>query len=134
MSTSTRTRILGATAAALVLVGGVAVTGPASAKASGVVAKSGDCSGLTNWKLKAKPRNGVLEVEFEVDSNRNGQVWAYTLRHDGRLTATGRRTTVAPSGSFTVSRRMIDAAGAHRITATAKNVRTGEICRAAIVI
>ncbi len=136
MSTTTRTRtgIIGATAVALILVGGVVAAGPASAKGPGQVLRVGNCTGSTDWKLKAKPRNGVLEVEFEVDSNRNGQVWAYTLRHDGRLTASGRRVTVAPSGSFSVNRRMVDAAGVHRITGTAKNLRTGEVCRAAIAI
>ena len=82
--------------------------------------------------FKAKARDGGLEVEFEVDSNRNGRTWSYTLRHDGRLVATGRRVTQAPSGSFSVTRRMVDAPGTHRITATAKNLRTGEVCRAAM--
>jgi hypothetical protein len=46
----------------------------------------------------------------------------------------GASTTVGRSGSFSVERRIVDAPGAHRITATAKNPRTGETCRAALVL
>ena len=132
---NTTTRTLGIATVALALVGSAAAFAPAEAKGNGAVSKRVSCSAhRTVATLKAKPRNGVLEVEMEVDSNRNGQRWSYTLRHDGSLVATGRRTTLAPSGSFTVRRTMRDAAGAHRVTATAKNLRTGETCRVGITI
>jgi hypothetical protein len=125
--------LLSAATAVAVAVGGVVLAAPAQAKGSRATIVRGDCSGATNWKLKAKPDDGRMEVELEVDSNRTGQRWTYTIRHDGVVTASGRRTTTAPSGSFSVERRIVDAPGAHRITATAKNLRTGEICRAALV-
>jgi hypothetical protein len=125
--------LLGAATAAAVLAGGLVLAAPAEARGSRATIVRGDCSGSTNWTLKAKPDDGRMEVEFEVDSNRTGQRWTYTIRHDGVVKASGRRTTTAPSGSFSVERRIADAPGAHRITATAKNARTGEICRAALV-
>ena len=37
--------------------------------------RTGSCSGSADWKLKAKHDSGVIETEFEVDSNRTGQTW-----------------------------------------------------------
>ena len=85
-------------------------------------------------KLKAKPDNGALEVEWEVDQNRNGQVWTWAITHDGVTKASGRATTKAPSGSFSVTRRVVNAAGVHTISGAARNVVTGEICRGALRI
>ncbi len=48
--------------------------------------------------------------------------------------ASGRRTTTAPSGSFSVERRTTDRAGTQRISATARNSRTGEVCRATLTV
>lgn len=125
--------LLSAATAITVVAGGLVLAAPAEAKGSRATIVRGDCSGATNWKLKAKPDDGRMEVEFEVDSNRTGQRWSFTIRHDGAVKASGRRTTTAPSGSFSVERRLVDAPGAHRFTATATNLRTGEICRAALV-
>ena len=94
----------------------------------------GNCTAATDWKLKAKPRDGRMEVELEVDSNRVGQRWTYTLRHDGIVKASGTRITRAPSGSFSVERRLPDAPGVHQISARAVNASTGETCRASVRI
>jgi hypothetical protein len=126
--------LLSTATAAAVLAGGLVLAAPAEAKGSRATITRGDCSAATNWKLKAKPDDGRLEVEFEVDSNRVGQRWTYTIRHDGTVKASGVRTTVGRSGSFSVERRIVDAPGVHRITATAKNRRTGETCRASLAL
>jgi hypothetical protein len=135
--TSSKLRI-GSAALAALMIGTVTATVPAvvaSAKdGDGRIIRTGDCSARTDWKLKAKPDDGRIEVEWEVDQNRNRQVWTWTIRHDGRTVASGRRTTRAPSGSFSVERRIVDAAGKHRVSATARNVRTGEVCRASVRI
>ena len=115
---------------AAVLAAGVAGAAPASAKAGDVV-KTGKCSSPSvSWKLKAKPQNGKIEVEFEVDSNVNGQVWAWTLKDNGAKVAGGNATTVAPSGSFTVRRVIANKAGADKITGTA--TRGAVTCNAAL--
>ncbi len=132
---NTTTRRLGSAALAFLMIGGVTATAPASAKdGDGRVIVRGDCSARADWKLKAKPDDGRLEVEFEVDSNRNGQSWTWTLRSNGSVFASGKRTTQAPSGSFSVERRTSDTAGRQRISATARNARTGEVCRASLSI
>lgn len=131
---SRRRALIGAATAAAVVAGGLVLAAPAEAKGSRATIVRGDCSGATNWKLKAKPDDGRLEVEFEVDSNRVGQRWSWKIRHDGAVKASGVRTTLAPSGSFSVERRIVDAPGAHRIKATATNLRTGEVCRATLTL
>jgi hypothetical protein len=132
---NTTTRRLGSTALAVLMIGGLTATAPATAKdGDGRVIVRGDCSSRSEWKLKAKPDDGRMEVELEVDSNRNGQSWTWTLRSEGTVFASGRRTTQAPSGSFSVQRRTSDTGGSQRISATARNARTGEVCRASLTI
>ena len=110
---------LAALAVAGLLAAALATAAPASAKAGDVI-KSGKCSAAAvSWKLKAKPDNGKIEVEFEVDSNVNGQVWAWTLKDNGAKVAGGNATTVAPSGSFTARRLIANRAGADKIVGTA---------------
>jgi hypothetical protein len=109
-------------------------TNRASSKSQARKTKRGDCTATTDWKLKARPRDGRLEAEFEVDSNVVGQRWTYTIRHDGTVKASGARTTKAPSGSFSVEKRPPNAAGVHTISATAKNASTGETCKASLKI
>ncbi len=61
----------------------------------GRVIKRGDCSGASNWKLKAKPDDGGLEVEFEVDQNRNGVKWDVALRRNGKTVSRGSRVSAS---------------------------------------
>jgi hypothetical protein len=109
-------------------------TGRASSKGQARRITRGSCSAATGSKLKAKPRDGRIEVEFEVDSNVNGQRWTYRILHDGAVKASGARSTTAPSGSFSVERRLPNIAGMHTITATAKNPSTAETCQARVTI
>ncbi len=102
--------------------------GPVAAKDGDVIAR-GQCSGSSTWKLKLSPENGRIEVEFEVDQNRNGQLWRVALKHDGVRVWRGKRYTSAPSGSLEVRRVLSNHAGADRIVGRAKNLGTGEICR-----
>ena len=109
----------------LVLVG--TAVGGASAR-GGDVKATGTCTAGSRWELKAGPRNGGIETEYEVDSNRVGQSWTVRISDNGVQVFAGTRTTLAPSGSFSVSRRIANRAGTDRITATAVNARTGERC------
>ena len=71
---------------------GMLATAPAiMAKGGDAVIKTGNCSMSSDWKLKAKPDNGRLEVEFEVDQNRNGQAWNVTLKHNGSAFFSGQK-------------------------------------------
>ena len=102
--------------------------GPAQAK-SGDVVRTGDCSGLADWKLKAGPENGRIEVEGEVDSNRAGQRWTWVLRHNGTRIADGVRYTAGASGSFTVRRTPRNLAGTDTFVFRAVRPATGQVCR-----
>ena len=93
------------------------------------VRRQGACSGTADWKLKVKPDDGRLEVDGEVDAHHNGQVWTWRVLHDGYVSYRGTRTTRAPSGSFTVTRRVVDMAGADTIGFRAENNATGQTCR-----
>jgi hypothetical protein len=130
---TTTTRTLGALAATAVLAGTLGASVPAQAQGSGVSA-SGHCTGHIVSKLKAKHSNGAIEIEWEVDSNRNGQRWIFRIRQDNVIKASGVRRTLAPSGSFNVHKRIADARGVHRIIATATNPTTGAVCRAVVSI
>ena len=120
------------TAAALLAVAaGAAVLVPATAAQANDrdVERRGSCTGATDWKLKASPEDGRIEVEAEVDSNRVGQAWSWRMSHNGTVSARGTATTKAPSGSFEVRRVVVDLRGADALAFRATNPRSGEVCR-----
>ena len=81
----------------------LATATPALAKA-GDIRVSGNCSASTDWKLKAKPDNGRIEFEGEVDSNRVGQTWTWKIKHNGSTSVTGTSKTTAPVARSPVKR------------------------------
>ena len=81
-------------------------------------------------KVKAKADDGRLEVEGEVDTNRRGQAWAWSISRDGNVAARGTGLTAGASGSFSVERRVANRAGSDRIVFRA--VRHGQVCRVAV--
>jgi len=108
--------------------------GTAHAQGDNEVIRNGSCSGNTNWKIKAKPDDGRLEVEAEIDSNRAGQTWQWRLRHDGRLAARGSKLTTGRSGSFEVERHLANHAGRDSFKFRAVNRRSGEVCIARVTL
>ena len=124
-------RALVALAAAATGLSLVVAAAPADAGDREVV-RRGSCSGSTDWKLKAKQEDGRIEVEAEIDSNRNGRTWRWRLLHNGSVTARGTKSTRAPSGSFEVRRVVVDLAGADHLKLRASNPASGETCRGAV--
>jgi hypothetical protein len=117
------------TALALVVGAVLAVTtGPAAAK-DGDVLVAGDCTRASTSKLKLSEENGRIEVEFEVDQNRNGVRWTVVLRRNATRVARLERTTRPPSGSFEARRVVANLAGADVVRARA-TTRSGEVCTA----
>jgi len=117
-------------AAATALTLGLAFAGTVPALANDAdVIRRGSCSGSADWKLKASPENGRIEVEGEVDSNVNGQTWRWRILHNGAVSARGTATTTAPSGSFEVRRLVVNAAGTDSIGWRARDVASGQTCR-----
>ena len=100
---------------------------PASAQ-SPRIQKQGKCSATSQWKLKLRQDGGVIETQFEVDTNAAGQKWKVVLKDNGATVFTGARKTVAPSDSFSVSNRIPNLVGVDRVTASATNTVTGEKC------
>lgn len=105
------------------------LSAPVASAGDGRVEKNGSCSGSTDWKLKVKPDNGRLEVEFEVDQNVNGQEWRVVLKDNGDRFFRGTKTTHGPSGSFEVNKRANDQAGTDQIKARARNLSSDELCK-----
>jgi hypothetical protein len=120
--TTRRIAVVAALAAAV-----AAAPGASQALAKGDdVRVSRKCSGPSTIKIKLKPDNGRLEVEAEVDQNRNGVTWHWALLRGSTQIANGTATTRAPSGSFSVRRLVTNRAGTDTITARA--TRSGETC------
>ena len=108
---------------------------PASAPANdSEIRRAGECTGGSTSKIKVKPDDGRLEVEFEVDQNRNDQRWRVRMVDNGILVFEGTRRTQAPSGSFSVERRIDNLPGTDSIRARARNPKTGERCLARVSI
>lgn len=133
MTTPTRSRIgVGVLVAGLTL---GALTSPVAAKGGGRTARverRGACTAGAVWKLKGRHDDGRIEVELEVDSNRVGQTWRVAVTDNGATVFAGTRRTTAPSGSFTVERRIADRPGTDVIRARATDTATGQRCSGSI--
>lgn len=123
-----RTTTLAALLAAAATTLGGTFASPAVAK-DGDVRARGTCTARATAKLKLSEEDGRIEVELEVDQNRNGIKWKVTVRRNGRLVARTAAITRPPSGSFTVRRLIGDAPGTDRLVAVATS-STGERCTA----
>jgi hypothetical protein len=106
----------------------VAVTPLASAKDGDILA-AGVCTKGSTSKIKLSEENGRIEVEFEVDQNRNGVRWSVAIRQRGQVVRRLVRVTRGPSGSFEARVVLPDRPGGDRISASA--TRRGESCTAA---
>ena len=118
--------------ASAILIGTLIAPAATLAKGSDGVRATGACTINSTSKIKAKLDNGRIEVEFEVDQNRNNRLWTVRIYDDGIRVFAGTRRTVAPSGSFSVERRITNRAGTDTIIARAVNATTGEVCRAKV--
>lgn len=108
---------------------------PAIASASKAdIRNTGKCSASSTSKIKVKPRDGRLEVEFEVDQNRNGVKWKVKLKDNSKVVFRGKARTRAPSGSFSIERRLDDRPGKDAIAGIARNPASGERCVAKVSI
>ncbi|HZC73333.1 MAG TPA: hypothetical protein VE442_21740 [Jatrophihabitans sp.] len=115
-------QLIGTTAVVVASLGASAILAAAPAEAQGGgggVQNSGACTSHGTWKLKAKPDNGRIQIEFEVDVNRVGQTWHVRITDNKHVVVSRDATTKAPSGSFTVSPRTRNRAGTDVIRAHA---------------
>ena len=105
----------------------LAVAPLASAKSGPGVRVQGTCTGHSTTNIKLKSEDGRIEVEFQVDQNRNGVPWKVTLRRNGSRVASTTATTHAPSGSFSLRRVIASVHGTILAVATRSS---GERCTA----
>jgi predicted aspartyl protease len=119
-------RALVGLALGLVLV--LALAAPAGAK-RGDVRVAGTCTKASSSKLKLSDEDGRIEVELEVDQNRNGVRWTVVINRNGKRVARLVRTTKAPSGSFEARVLTSNSAGADKFVARATSP-SGEVCTA----
>jgi hypothetical protein len=117
----------------LLSIAAIALPGATLAK-DGDIRKTASCSGASTVKLKIGARDGGFEVEGEVDQNKNGRSWTWTMKNDGVRFAGGTSVTRAPSGSFSVERRTSNGAGSDTIVFRAVNPASGEVCRIAATV
>jgi hypothetical protein len=113
-------------------VAAVVATAPAASAKTVVTKASGACSAASHWKVKAKPDSGRMELELEIDSNRNGQRWTVRITDNRRLILAGTKVTHAPSGSFDVRKLTANRPGVDHFVAVARNLRTNETCVARV--
>ena len=85
----------------------------------------GACTQESSSKLKLSREDGGIEIEFEVDQNRNGVPWKVTLRRNGSLVAS---TTAEHPCAERLFLPPPHVSGAGTIVATA--TRAGERCTA----
>jgi hypothetical protein len=95
----------------------------------GTLSVRGTCTQQSTSKLKVSREDRGIEVEFQVDQNKNGVPWKVTLRRNGTPVASLTARTHAPSGSFEIRRLIANGPGADRITARATRA-SGEVCSA----
>jgi len=119
---------------ATALVSLAAVAAPGLAAAGDDVRSNGKCTGSSTAKIKAKARDGKLEVEFEVDQNKNGAKWKVKIKDNGKVAFRGSARTKGPSGSFSVEKRIDNQAGTDRVKGIGRNPATGERCVAKVRI
>jgi hypothetical protein len=105
------------------------VSAPAGVAKDGDVRVAGKCTKSSTSKLKLSEEDGRIEVEFEVDQNRNGVRWNVVLQQNGRRIARMSRVTRGPSGSFEARIVAANRSGPDAFRARATS-RSGEVCTA----
>jgi hypothetical protein len=119
---------------ALASVLGLVAAGAAGAAGDDEIRNPGDCTGSSSSKIKVKPDDGRIEVEFEVDQNKSGDKWKVKIKDNGETVVKKTMTTHGPSGSFSLERKIADQAGKDEILGKAKNKSTKERCSASATL
>ena len=114
------------------VLGATLVLAAAATAKDGDVLRAGTCTQASTSKLKLGPEDGGIEVEFEVDQNRNGVRWKVVVVRNGSVVASRTRVTRGPSGSFELELVTRNVSGTDRFVARA--TRAGETCTARAAI
>ncbi len=102
---------------------------PAGMAKDGDIRVRGTCTKSSTSKLKLSEEDGRIEVEFEVDQNRNGVRWNVAIAQNGKRVALMSRVTKGPSGSFEARIVAPNKSGKDAFRARATSP-SGEVCTA----
>ena len=102
---------------------------PAGIAKNGDIRVRGTCTKASTSKLKLSEEDGRIEVEFEVDQNRNGVRWNVVIGQNGNQLVRMTRVTKAPSGSFEARVVAPNTSGKDTFKARAMSP-SGEVCTA----
>jgi hypothetical protein len=117
------------TVAALVALAVALVAAPAGTAKDGDIRVRGTCTKASMSKLKLSEEDGRIEVEFEVDQNRNGVRWKVVIARNGKQLVRTTRVTGGRSGSFEA--RVVASNSPVRDTFRARATSpSGEVCSA----
>jgi hypothetical protein len=119
----------GVVAAVLAALVAALVAAPAGLAKRGDVRVAGTCTKSSTSKLKLSEENGRIEVELEVDQNRNGVRWVVAITQNGTRIIRTSRVTKGPSGSFELRVVAPNRPGTDRFVARATSP-SGEVCTA----
>ena len=130
MRTITRLSVIALTGAATLL-----PMTAASAKGVDSVTRSGACSVGSTWTMRAAEAAGdTAAIRLTVNSATAGQTWSVQMSRQGTQFFSGRRTTNS-AGDFTINTSAREVKNVDDVyTARARNLRTGEVCSARVVL
>jgi hypothetical protein len=133
MRTLTRRSLTRLSVIALVVVG--ALLPVTTAQAADAVTRSGSCSTVSSWTMRAAEGQGdFANLRLTVNSPRAGQRWSVQFARQGVQFASTTVTTNA-QGDFTLTRRAREVNNVDdAYTARARNLATGETCAARVVL
>ncbi|MGV1003671.1 MAG: hypothetical protein ACOYEV_02655 [Candidatus Nanopelagicales bacterium] len=125
-------RLTATTAASLLGLGLVAASPGLASAAEVEREKHGSCTGGSAvWELNLEKEAGRIDADLEIDSNRAGQKWKITFKHNGTTIYSGTRTTDS-DGEVGVDRNRANKKGTDKFTFTATS--GGQKCSGSLSI
>jgi hypothetical protein len=117
--------------ASLMVVGLIGAAGAAYAGDDQEVIRRGDCSQISDWKVRIRTDGpDRLDLNFEAGEVA-GQTWRVQMTYNGGVVFNGVVTSGA-NGEFDVDVEVDNQAGQDTLQGKARNTQTGETCRGSV--
>jgi hypothetical protein len=117
---------------AAIALGSVAIAAPTSAR-PGDVHTRGDCSSITEWRMRGRIAHGNVKVRYVIDSEIPGITWLVEIAANGTTIFSGSVVTDS-NGDLEIRVRKRDQSGQDVFTASSINTFTGEQCGGSLTI
>ena len=92
----------------------------------------GDCSTISDWKLRIRT-DGPNRLDMNYEAGQvAGQTWRVQMSYNDRLVFDGFATTFGPQGEFDVDVEVANEAGRDVLKGRARNTVTGETCQGSV--